>query len=235
MLKDAGHEDEGFRGPRERHVRLRQDVGQFRDHDHEERRQDERRVDHGALDLGVEVVVLLHLVREVFEDVRELARRLAGPHHVDVELAEDRLVPLERVREPRAALHLVRDVREHGPHARGLRLAREVADGVHDGHGRGHHDREVARHDHDVLALDAVEERERGLPHVDLAGRARLKQQDLVAAFGQRRDRRVAVLRVHGPGLDGSVRRADAVLECRHVTPGSPGPSRWSPPAANGP
>ncbi len=119
-------------------------------------RHDDAGVDHGALHLADEGVVLLHEHRETHQDGVENTTRLTRRDHVDVELIErPRMLP-QGVGHGVAGL----DVEHHGAghvlQRLVLALLGENVEGLHQRQTRVDHRRELPGEDDDVPHLDAA-------------------------------------------------------------------------------
>ena len=117
-------------------------------------RHDDARVDHRALHLAHQGVVLFHERREAHQDGVENTAGLAGRHHVHVQVAE-RLGMLgqgvgHRVARLDVEHDLPRDVRQR----LALALLREDVERLHQRQAGVDHRRELAREDHDVAHRD---------------------------------------------------------------------------------
>jgi hypothetical protein len=125
--------------------------GDDADRDHEDR----DRVDHGALELALELDRLLDVDGEPPEDGVQDAADLTGGDQVDVQLVEDLRVLAQRVREGGALLDGVLDRAEHLREGLVLGLARQDLEALHQRQAGVDHGRQLAGEDLQVLRLDA--------------------------------------------------------------------------------
>ena len=134
---------------------------------------DRDRVDHGALDLGLQLDVLLDVGREALEDGVEDTARLAGRDHVREQVVEDLGVLAHGVGEAGAALHVHAGLLEDLGEGLVLLLAAQDLEALHERQTGVDHDRELAGEDGEVLGGHAA---------------AELRQGDLLALLLDRRD-----------------------------------------------
>src|SRR3989442_793550 len=167
VLEDAAHPDHDAGGEGQLQVHRGEHVLERRDHEDEQHRygdardgHDHRGVDHGALHLADDGVILLQELRQAHENRVENAARLARGDHVDVQVAEGLGVLAQRVREGVAALDVVHDrFRDFGA-GLVLGLLREDVERLHQRHSGVDHGRELPGHDHEIAGLDAAAEAE---------------------------------------------------------------------------
>ena len=122
------------------------------DQDADREAQDDDRVHHRALDLAAQLVVLLELVGDPVQRGLEHAAGLTGAHHGDVQRGEDLRVLGERVGEGQAGLDVLADGADGVLELLVLELVLEHVERAQEGHARGDHGRQLARHDRQLGA-----------------------------------------------------------------------------------
>src|SRR5581483_4243122 len=117
-------------------------------------RHDDAWVDHRALHLADQVVVLLHEDREAHQDRVENTARLAGRHHVHVQIAEGLRVFPQGVGDRVTGLDVEHDGPRDGLERWVLTLLRENVERLDQRQTGVDHRRELAGEDDDVAHLD---------------------------------------------------------------------------------
>ena len=117
--------------------------------------QDRGRVEERALDLALQLHVLLDVDRQAVQDRVEDTADLSGLDEVAVERVEDLRVPAERVAEGRALLHVRLHVAQDDLEELVVRLVPEDVEALHDGQTGVDHRREEAREGDQIFLADA--------------------------------------------------------------------------------
>ena len=117
---------------------------------------DRDRVDHGALDLGLELHRLLDVGGQALQDGVEDAARLAGRDHVGEEVVEGLGVLAHGVGQAGAALHVHAGLLQDLGEGLVVLLAAQDLQALHEGQAGVDHDGELAGEDGEILGGDAA-------------------------------------------------------------------------------
>jgi hypothetical protein len=159
---------------------------------------DGRRVDHGALDLRLQLHGLFHVDREALKDGVEDTADLAGGDHVDEQVVEDLVVLAQRLGEGRAGFDVVLQLADDAAEFLVLGLARQDVEALDDRQTGVDHRAELTGEDDDVARLHLLAQAGEGDLAVEaLAALADLRGNRLDALGAQAGQHRVAGRRLH--------------------------------------